>query len=120
MNLTNGEIFNAGEPLSKLMEHKFPVKISFGLAELAQKISPRLQIINDVRNGLIKTYGKKNKDNPQEIRVNPEDENFLKFIEEMNELLTQEVEIVFDKVKLPEDLEIEPSVLILLDKFVEV
>ena len=120
MKLTNGEIFSAKEPLSKLMEHKFRVKVSYGLAILAQKINPQLQIIDDVRNGLIKTYGKANKDNPQEIRVDPGDESFPKFVEEMNELLSQEVEIVFDRVKLPEDLEIEPSVLLLLDKFIEV
>ena len=120
MKLTNGEIFNAKEPLSKLMEHKFPVKISYGLAKLAQKLNPQLQIIDDVRNGLIKKYGKQGKDNPQEIRVASEDESFPKFVEEMNELLAQEVEIVFDKVKLPEDLEVEPSVLMLLDKFIEV
>ncbi len=120
MKLRNGEIFSAKEPLSKLMEHKFPVKTSYGLAKLAQKLNPQLQIIDDVRNGLIKTYGKESKGNPQETRVDPADESFPKFVEEMNELLAQEVEIVFDKVKLPEDLEVEPSILILLDKFIEV
>ena len=61
--------------------------------------------------------------------------DFAKFMGEMNELFSQEVEVVFDKVKLPEKvagtcdkcshnmdrmLEIEPNVLMALDKFVEV
>ena len=34
MKLTNGEIFDAREPLQKLLEQKFPVKVSYGLANL--------------------------------------------------------------------------------------
>lgn len=135
MKLNNGEIFNAREPLSKLMEQKFPVKVSYGLAKLANKLNDQLKVIDNVRNGLIKTYGEADRDNPQQIMVKPESENFPKFVEEMNELFSQEVEVVFDKVKLPEKvastcnachhnmdkmLEIEPSVLMALEKFVEV
>jgi len=135
MKLTNGEIFMAREPLGKLMEQKFPVKTSYGLAKLASKLNDQLKVIDDVRNGLIKTYGEPDKENSQQIRVDPEGESFGKFVEELNELFSQEVEVVFDKVKLPEkvaatcdackhnmdkSLEIEPSVLMALDKFVEV
>lgn len=135
MKLNNGEIFTAREPLAKLLEEKFPVKVAYGLAKLANKLQEQLKVIDDVRNGLIKTYGEPDKENPQQIKVDPEGENFGKFVEEMNELFSQEVEVVFDKVKLPEKvaatcdkcshnmdkaLEIEPSVLLQLDKFVEV
>ena len=135
MKLNNGEIFTAREPLGKLMEQKFPVKVSYGLAKLANKLSEQFKVIDDVRNGLIRTYGEADKENPQQIKVNPEGPNFEKFVGEMNELFSQEVEVVFDKVKLPEKvaatcdkcshnmdkaLEIEPSVLMALEKFVEV
>ena len=61
--------------------------------------------------------------------------NFAKFLDEVNELMVQEVKMVVEKVKLPEKvastcekcnhnmdkaLEIEPAVLLLLDKFIEV
>ena len=134
MKLTNADIFLSREPLSKLMEMKFPVKVSYGLAKLASKLQEQLKVIDDVRNGLIRTYGEVDKDNPQQVRVDPEGKNFAKFVEELNVLLEQEIEVVFDKVKLPEKvastcdachhnmdrpLEIEPSLLMALDKFIE-
>lgn len=135
MNLNNGEIFAAREPLQKLLQEKFPVKVAYGLAKMANKLNDQLKVIDEVRNGLIKTYGEPDKDNPQQLRVNPEGENMGKFVEELNELFNQEVEVVFEKVKLPEKvaatcdschhnmdkmLEIEPSILMMLEKFVEV
>lgn len=135
MRLTNGEIFNAKEPLSKLMVQKFPVKVAYGLAMLASKLNSQLKVIDEVRTGLIKTYGKPDPDNPKQIRILPEDKNFAKFVGEMNELLSQEVEIVLDKVELPEKvaatcdkcghnmdkhLELEPQVLVALSKFMDV
>lgn len=135
MKLNNGEIFASREPLQKLLGEKFPVKVSYGLAKMANKLNDQLKVIDDVRNGLIKTYGEPDPENSQNIRVAPEGENFEKFVEEMNELFSQEVEVVFEKVKLPEKvaatcdkcshnmdkmLEIEPSVLMALEKFVSV
>ena len=120
MKLTNGEIFNAREPLQKLMAEKFPVKVSYGLAKLAAKLDEQLQVIEKVRQGLIQTYGEVNPDNPQQISVNPQSENFSKFAEEYGELMAQEVEIVIDEVVLPETLEVEPSVLMALEKFIKV
>lgn len=135
MKLSNGEIFMAREPLAKLMEQKFPVKVSYNLAKMANKLNEQLKVIDEVRNGLIKTYGKPDEDNPQQLTVAQDSENFPKFMEEFAELMNQEVELVFDKVKLPEkvaatcdkcshnmdkSLEIEPNILLTLEKFVEV
>ena len=135
MKLNNGDIFGAREPLQKLIEQKFPVMVSYKLSKLVTKLSEQLKVIEEVRNGLIKTYGEADKDNPQQVRVDPSSENFGKFAAEFNELMSQEVEVVFEKVKLPEKvaatcdkcnhnmdkaLEIEPSVLMALEKFFEV
>ena len=117
MKLTNGEIFGAREPLQKLMEEKLPVKVAYGLAKIAHKVDEQLKVIEQVRQGLIKTYGKEEKG---QIKVDPESENFQKFVEEFNELMEQEVEMVFTKVTLPETLEIEPQALMALEKFVDV
>ena len=134
MKLTNGEIFNAKEPLTKLMGEKFPVKVSYQLAKLAGKLSEQMLVIEKVRNGLIQTYGEPNPDNPQQISVLPNSENFQKFASELGELFAQEIQVVFEVVKLPEmvastcdqckhnmdrPLEIEPYILLALDKFVE-
>ncbi|MBA7632060.1 hypothetical protein ES703_39602 [subsurface metagenome] len=102
------------------MQEKFPVKVSYGLAKLASKLDVQLGVIEKVRQGLIQTYGEKDKDNPQQIRVDPQSESFPKFAEELGELMSQEIEIVFDVVTLPDTLEVEPAVLMALDKFIKI
>jgi len=120
VKLTNGEIFNAKVPLEQLSANKFPVKVSYGLAKLASKLNDQLQVIDKVRHGLIETYGEKDPDNPQQVRVTPQSENWSKFVEEYGELMSQEVEVVIDAVTLPETLEIEPTILMALEKFIKV
>lgn len=125
MKFTNGEIFMAKEPLQKLMEQKFPVKVAYGLAKLSNKLNDQFKVIDEVRNGLIKTYGEVDPENPRQITVKPESEGFQKFADEMDELFAQEVEVVFEKVKLPQEvdgnqLQLEPNILMALEKFIEV
>ena len=120
MKLTNGEIFNAKEPLEKLLNEKLPVKTSYGLAKLAAKLNDQLQVIEKVRQGLITTYGNIDPDNPNQTRVDPQMEGFSKFMGEYGELMAQEVEIVFEVVTLPDTLEIEPATLMALDKFIKI
>ena len=120
MKLTNGEIFSAKVPLEQLSANKFPVKTSLALVRLTQKLNEFLGPIEQVREGLVKTYGKPDVDNPQQTKISPGDENWLKFVEEYGELMSQVVEVVFDKVELPETLEIEPAILMALEKFIKV
>lgn len=120
MKLTNGEIFSAKVPLQQLTANKFPVKTSLALVKLTQKLNEFLVPIEQVREGLIKTYGKPIPENPQQTKVEPGDENWDKFIEEFKELMSQEVEVVIEKVELPDTLEIEPAILAALEKFVKV
>ena len=133
MKLLNGDIFGAQEPLRKLIEQKFPVMVSYKLSKLVMKLNEQFKVIEEVRNGLIKKYGET--DEKGQTSVKPEGENFPKFVSEFNELMAQEVEIVVDKVKLPEKVaatcdachhnmdklyEVEAQTLIALDKFIEV
>jgi len=121
MKLTNGEIFSAKEPLQKLLAEKPPFAVSYGLAVLASKLDVQLGIIEKVRNGLVQTYGDKDPENPQQIKVNPQSESFPKFAEEYNELMSKEVEIVLDIVEIPSTVEltVEPTVLLALLKFIK-
>lgn len=133
MKLTNGDVFAAREPLQELINQKFPVMVSYKLAKLVSKLNEQFKVIEDVRMGLIKKYGKQGEKG--QMSVSPEDEGWESFAEEFDELMRQEVEIVFEKVKLPEKVastcdkcnhnmdklfEIEPKTLMVLDKFVEV
>ena len=150
MQLKNAEILAANESLAKLMEQKFPIRVSFDLAKLATKLRDPMKNIEDVKNGLVKTYGEENrveaqlpkKDAKGEVEKdadgNPileDNPKFAEFLKEFEELLALEVEVVFKQVKLPEKiaatcdkcshnmdkmLEIEPAILVALDKFVTV
>ena len=132
MKLTNGDIFQAQVPLRAIIEQKFPVMVSYKLSKLVMKLNEQFKVIEEVRTGLIKKYGEA--DEKGNTAVKQEGENWQKFLEEFNELMGQEVTVVFEKVKLPEKVastcdkcshnmdkafEIEPNTLISLDKFVE-
>lgn len=123
MKLKNGEIFEAKEPLQSLLDQKLPVVISYKLAKMSHKLNEQLKVIENVRNGLVTKHGKPNNNGQASIR--PGDENWKQFVEEIDELMAMEVEIVIEKVKLPEKIDdkpllIEPKVLMFLDKFVEI
>jgi len=134
MKLTNLEIFNAREPLGQLMKEKLPVKTSYGLAKMAAKLNDQLKVVDDVRNGLIRTYGAPDPNSHNQIAVRQQIEQkdaagqivmvdnpqFPKFMAEMGELMHMETEIVFEKVKLPDTLEIPATVVMALDKFITI
>lgn len=117
MKLTNGELFVAVEPLNRLMGQKFPIKTSLALSRLVHKLDSELRVINDVRQGLFQKYGTKE---PEGLMVKAGNPNKGKFDEEHAELMAQVVEVVFEKVKLPESVEIEATDAMLLEKFIEV
>lgn len=123
MKLTNEEVWNSREPLLKLMEERLPVKAAYSLAKLASKLRDQYEVVEEVRNGLVKTYG--GKDGKGQIIVATTSKNYQKFLSELDELMDTEIEIVFDKVSLPEKVDdrtivIEPSILLALERFVEV
>lgn len=133
MKLNNGEIFNAKVPLQKLLQERLPVKVCYALATLAKSLNEQYLIIEQVRNKLVQEHGTPDPTNPSNILVlaamvvekdgvkttviNPE---HAKFIEAANELFTQEVEVNFEVVELPDTLETDAATLIALEKFVKV
>ncbi len=120
MKLTNAELFNVKEPLQQLVATKFPVKTSLALLKLVQKLNEHLIPAEKVQDGLVRTYGSADSKDSQKMVIQPGDENWSKFAEEYAELMAQEVEVVFDKVAVPDTLEIEPSVLMALEKFLKI
>lgn len=135
MKLTNREVHAARVPLGKLGQEKFPVQISHGIYQIAHALDPQLKVIEDTRQGLIKKYGGSLKDNPNIFEVKPDAKNYQDFIKELNELFDLEVDIEVTPVILPlkvastcdqchhnmsRDLEIEPAMFALLEKFIKV
>jgi len=120
MKLNNGEILNSKEPLEELIRQKFPVRTALALLKLARKIDEVLIPAQEVRNGLIRTYGSPNKDNPALIEVRPDSEGFAKYCEEFGELLSEEVELVLKPVAIPDTVEVSPATMVALEKFITV
>ena len=136
MKVKNGDVFVAlseqddGEggktksPLKQLIDIGFPIKTSYLLAKMAHKLDSQFKIINEVKDGLIEKHGEKDEKSGS-LSIQPTHKNWGKFIAEFNELLETEVELGVEKVKLPEkigdkDIEVSTSILINLDKFIEV
>lgn len=133
MELLNADVYASREALQKLADKELPIAISFQLARLIIAVQPTLTAIETLRYKLVKQWGTADEDNPGKIQV-PEDK-LSDFNNVFDELLGQSVEYDIDKIKLPETvsstcagcgtvtekpLEIEPSTLVLLDKFVEI
>ncbi len=120
MKLNNGEILNSKEPLEELIRQKFPVRTALALLKLARKIDEVLIPVQEIRNGLIRTHGSPNKDNPALIEVRPDSEGFAKYCEELGELLSEEVELVLKPVAIPDTVEVSPATMVALEKFITV
>lgn len=118
MKLSNGDIFNARAPLQKLVQLPMPVRAGFLIARLVGKLNTELVAIEKVRATLIHKYGEPNGDG--QIAVTPASPQFAQFVADIEELMNQEVLVDFEKPVLPGTLEIEPSALMALEKFVDI
>lgn len=123
MNLTNREIYEARESLNKLFDMVWPIRVSFKLAELIAKLSDPFANIEKVRQGLIKRYGVSGENGKLEVK--PDNEKWEEFIEQVNDLMEQKVEVVFEPIELPEivgenKVELKPNVLVHCMKFITI
>lgn len=141
MKVTNGEIYGCKGALEELVKVKLPVRASLQAAKFANKVSQKLKAIEEVRQGLIKTYGTKGDRDvfevvgPNDAKGREQSPQWEQFVKEFNELMDIEEEFVFEKIRIPDkvastcdachknmdaSLQIEPSILMALEKFVEV
>jgi len=120
MKLTIAEIYSSKGSLVELAKLKMPVKASLAVVKLINNLDEHYVPAKAVENKLIAQYGKELTEGPNkgQIAIRPGDENWPKFTVEYNELMGQEVEVVMTPILLPAELEIEPNVLIALERFV--
>ncbi len=121
MKITNAELMNAKGPLQDLAKVKLPVKTSLEVLKLIQKLNEFLIPAEQVKNSLVLQYGHPEVESPHsgKVVILPGDADYTKFMEEFAELVEQENEIVFTQINLPDTLEIEPAVLMALEKFIK-
>ena len=122
MKVLNSDIFGAAKPLEGLSKEKFPIKVSYQIAMLIKELAAQEEIIEKLRVVLLKQYGVTADGKVTIDQTNP---NFQKFVDEMNIIFAQEIDIKFEKIEIPAEvdgkgLNIEPSKLLLLDKFITI
>ena len=133
VKLQNADIFVAMPVLIKLGEMGFDVDDSIKIRKLRQTLTPFQEVIDDVRNGLIRKHGQEAlKGSGQLEIIGPNDskgremsKSYPKFVADLNELLGKEVVVDFEKIKLPSKIDGKPisfsaNDMDRVEKFVEV
>jgi len=118
VKVTNGEVRLMRDALQKLIALKMPVSLSLKLAKLANKVNVDFQDMELVRISLVNQYGIKDENGNMSVDLAPVEER-NKFWSEFVSLLNQEVEIDAEPIVLSIPLDVEPSVLMPLLKFLK-
>lgn len=119
MKFTVGELFDLKENLNKLPQIKDPpALVGYKIASLLRHLNGPLADAEKARVELIKKYAGPPDENNM-IKVLPE--NMTLYINELNELASEELDIDVREVKLPPDIKLpDASTLIGLDRFITV
>ena len=132
MKIKAGELKMIVEGLIEILNIELPVKPSYWLARITNKVESELKAFEKTRMGLIAKHAKKDKNgNPMFIldkNGNPKRPheynvpNIEAFNKEFNELTEQEFEINIDPIKLDAlgDIRIKPVILAKLEKIIEI
>lgn len=132
MKLTYGEVIKAKGALARLLKIKLPLKSGMQVAKLDIKLDAPMGEFYKIRDGLLEKHEVVFKPSANAITVKSTREedkeldyskslpqNVSDFLKEFDELRNSETdELTLAKVKLP-DIEIEPEILISLDKLLE-
>jgi len=128
MKIKAGELKIIAEGLSEILKIDLPVKPSYWLARIANKVESEMMAFETIRMNLIKKYAKKDKkggfifiqdkDKKQQYDISDIDA----FNKEFNELFSQEIEIDVNPIKLDSlgDIKIKPLILAKLGKIIEI
>lgn len=109
------KIVQAIDGLNKICNIELPAVESFKVVKLVGEIESHINNYNTQRNKLLKKYGDTEDDTTFSIR--PEEcEDFMKEINELGEI---EIDLDFEKIKLPKDLAIKASDIVNMTDFIE-
>lgn len=116
MKITIKEILENVESLKLLMEKDLPVKVSYRIKRLIDKLNPITKVYDEKRVELIKEYGDKVVDEKtgEENTQVKDPEKIKQFMEKVNDLQSLEEEVEFDKIGIEElgDVKIAPKDLV--------
>lgn len=116
MKLSLLTIVNAKPTLEKLAGLSLPIKVAYRVSKILNKVASEFKDFEDSRIKLIRKFGTEQEGGNIEVL----EENKTKFFAEMNELLTEEIELNFPLLDLdsfPDSCELSPAEVSVLSEF---
>jgi single-stranded DNA-specific DHH superfamily exonuclease len=106
MKIKLEKIVNSVEQLKGLQQETMPVKVSYRIKRLIDKLSPILKTYEEKRNDLVKEFGEENEDKSFQVKK----ENLDEFYKKLNEVLEIEEEVEFEPINIEElgDTKLKP------------
>lgn len=120
------DILEGQEVLHKLSNEQVPGRVAFRIGRLLKKLEESLGTYNEVRINILQKYAMR--DENGEYKLNDKNEyqfdsdNLKLFIDEMNKLISEEVEIEADPINFSdiENINFTPSEITLLEPFLKI
>lgn len=110
------ELINAYENLNGLSDLILPAKESFKVVKILMDIEPQVLNYNTQRNKLLAKYGDTKDDKTYKIREAEQE----KFKKELADLQNIEIDLKFEKIKIPNETNIKPTNMINILDFIEI
>ena len=112
MKIKAGELIQAVEAASKMMQDRMPLRAASWLVLFIKRMEPAYQLVIERRNDLIRKYSEEGKNSVAPALI-------PKYLEEVEPLLKEEVEVDVIKVEMSifDNVQISPSTLMSLDLF---
>lgn len=117
MTITLGKLKNSEQALIKLSNSSLPIALSYKISKALKVISKELTDLEEFRAKLVQKYGTDN----GEGNLVVSQENIDKFLEELNPLLQEEINLPFNQINasdLPPDLKLTPIEITHLEYFI--
>ncbi len=110
MKITLASIVESAESIKNLQTVKMPVKVSYRIKRLADRLSPILTSFNEKRDELIKELGEKTEGGGYQVKA----DNIPVFLEKIKELTSVEEEVEWEKISVDElgDVQLSPRELV--------
>ena len=125
IKLSMNDLLNCTETLQALSQKELKARLALSIARILKEAEREIQNFNEIRMNLINKYGEKGEDG----QLVTDDKNNCKilpdgrsaFQKELNDLVTTEVEINANKLKLSdiESMDFTPSQMVALEPFIE-
>ncbi len=111
MKIQIKEVVNNVENIKALQEVSLPIKVSYKIKRLVDKLNPIVKSYEEKRTDLVKEFGEKQEDESVSVT---DPEKLKLFVEKLNELLAIEEELDFEPIKLEElgEISIAPKDLV--------